>query len=249
MANPTVSVQLGNPDPLSNPTTLQQLVDTLNPLFIASLIGTFLSPVISSTTPSVGDQDKLWINTDGNGRPLSLRLFYNGNWRKVYTGNTSELKMFTGNPTTHFDNTGLGIVAGEWDGFALCNGQNGTPNLSDSFVIGGRMDNVGISGYNSGWQTNVSGAALKTGGSPNHTIKNSDLPNMTVSVTGRKYDSNGSASVKRAIVTDNWSNTNDFTDPNPIATFGATPPANPQTTISLLPPYYALAFAAFVGYS
>jgi hypothetical protein len=33
-----------------------------------------------------------------------------------------------------FDTTGLGI--GEMLGYALCNGNNGTPNLSGRFIVG-----------------------------------------------------------------------------------------------------------------
>ena len=35
--------------------------------------------------------------------------------------------------TGYFDATGLGIADGPYDGWAVCNGSNGTPNLSDKF--------------------------------------------------------------------------------------------------------------------
>lgn len=37
------------------------------------------------------------------------------------------------NITSYFDGTGLGLATGLWYGWAICNGSNGTPNLSSKF--------------------------------------------------------------------------------------------------------------------
>src|SRR5690349_8509501 len=129
----SVTAQFGNPDPLANPTTFQEVIDQLNDLSEAVDVsgGPFTPYVISSTTPIVGDQNKAWIQTDGNGRPLATKLFYNGSWRKVYNGKVKEVVMFSGDPTVYFDGTGLGLSTAtepNYDGWAICNGQNGTPN-------------------------------------------------------------------------------------------------------------------------
>lgn len=36
--------------------------------------------------------------------------------------------------STHFDATGLGNNGGKYEGWAICNGNNGAPNLTDRFV-------------------------------------------------------------------------------------------------------------------
>ena len=255
MSAPAISTIFTNPDPnTQNPTDLQGLVDILNPLFSSEIQGDFVPYVLSSSTPAVSDQDKAWLQTDGAGRPLSINLFYNGTWRRFYTGKPNQITMFSGDPAAYFDGTGLGLTTAEWDGWALCNGQNGTPNLSNQFVVGGQMDNDTITGYSSGWQTNVTGTALKTGGESNFSIVNNNLPNMTIQLTGRVgYDDNASGSGQdpAAIVTKKW-----YGNPTPapipvLATFGADPngtPAVPQVPVDTVPPFYALAFVMFVSY-
>lgn len=255
MSNPVVNVSFGNPDPSATVSDLQSLVTELNSLISGSLNGDFVPYVTSTTTPAVSDQDKIWMQLDAAGRPIAIKKFYSGSWRRFYSGLPSQIRMFTGDPGTYFDGTGLGLVTAEWDGWALCNGQNGTPNLSNQFVVGGQMDNNTITGYSSGWQTNVTGTAVKTGGNADYTIVNNNLPNMKIQLSGRVgYDDNASGSGQdpAAIVTKKWYGA---TTPAPIpvlASFGADPtgtPVVPQVAIPTTPPFYALAFAAFVGYA
>lgn len=251
MSNPLLTVGFANPDPGTEITTLQSLVTELNALISASIQGTYIPYVIGSSTPAVDDQDKAWHRVDAQGRPLGTFLFYNGSWRREYTGLPKQLRMFTGDPATFFSGTGLGLTTGEWDGWAICNGQNGTTNLSNLFVVGGQMDNVGISGYSSGWQTNVTGAALKTGGASSYALINNNLPTMNVQVTGKAYQAAANTGLPRAIVSADWSGA-DKVDPNPIATFGSNPsasPAVPQVAVPTTPPFYALAYCQWVGYS
>ena len=249
---------LGAADPAANPTTLVELVNYLNTLFLQVDVqnGPFTPYVISSTTPAVGDNDKAWLQVDGNGRPLATKLFYNGAWHKIYTGKIGEIAIFSGDPSIYFDNTGLGLsTAAEpnWDGWALCNSQNGTPNLSNKFIIGGAMDNAGITGYSGGhWNTNVTGGATQTGGAGSYAIQNTDLPSMKVFVTGLRYSSGAATGVKRVLVDGDHATSPENTDLNPIASFGADPSGTPpvqQTSVPTVPPYYSLAFAQFKGYA
>ncbi len=250
----TVTPHLSNPDPNANPTTFQGLVDNLNPLFdtVNVIGGPFTPYVISSTTPVVNDQDKIWAKIDANGRPTGLYLFYNGYWRKFFTGKVGQISMFNGNPTTYFDTTGLGWTPQsgnntEWDGWAICNGQNGTPNLSNQFIVGAQMDNVNISGYAGHWQTNITGSALQTGGNASYIVKNTDLPNMTVQIVGRAYSAGAGTGINHTIVSQDWAG-GDRIDSVVQATFGSSPPLIPQTSFSTVPPFYAMAFAMWSGY-
>jgi hypothetical protein len=249
----TFTPQLANPDPNANPTTVASLVTLLNSLFLTGNVagGPFTPPVISSTTPAVGDQDKIWAKVDGNGRPVGIFIFYSGNWRQFYTGNTSELRMFSGNPSTFFDGTGLGLIGLAWDGWAICNGNNGTTNWSDQFPVFGRMDNTPISGYSSGWQSDITGGATKTGGAATYAIKNTDLPSMKVFVTGANYSAGAATGIPRVLVEGDHGATIK-TDANAIASFGADPnaaPPVPQTVVPTIPPYKVCALCQFVGYT
>jgi microcystin-dependent protein len=100
----------------------------------------------------------------------------------------------------HTDSLPKGVVA-MWSGtiatipqgWALCDGTNGTPDLRDKFVVGARQDSAGAV------QTNVSGVLLQTGGEAAHTLTAAELPAHThgVYVSGSDYpgtDSKAAAS-------------------------------------------------------
>lgn len=57
-----------------------------------------------------------------------------------------------------------GLIAEIPDGWALCDGGNGTPDLRDRFVVGARQDEGGES------KTDVKGALQKTGGEHEHVL-------------------------------------------------------------------------------
>jgi hypothetical protein len=251
MASPAIDVHLGAPDPSWHPSNMVDLFARID----ERLTGAFASDtgyipyVISSTTPSVDDQDKVWIKLDGGGRPIGTFLFYAGNWRRTFTGLASEVKVFSGDPTVYFDGTGKGILGNDWDGWALCNGQNGTTDLSDKFIIAGHMNNTGgVTGYVGGWRTNVAGAPQNTGGvdhvelGPNYIYR---APTDAVVVGKWKADSNArtsdgsgqlfgevgtSADDSFQLIPQDPGNTNPF-------------------PFSIINPFYAYALAAFIGYT
>ena len=49
--------------------------------------------------------------------------------------------MFSGR-REHFDNTGLGSPGTPFEGWAICNGQNGTPDLRNRFILGAGTNNA-----------------------------------------------------------------------------------------------------------
>ncbi len=182
--NPPVVITVGSADPNAAPLTVNELFTLLQTVISGQIIGSYIPYIIGSSTPSVDDQDKAWIQLDTSGRPLAIKTFFGGLWRRVYNGMINEIRGFWGDPTvlTDWDANGHGIAGGEYDGWQLCNGLNGSPNFTDKFIIGGHLDNsAGHIGYNSGWQTFIDGVAdLKTGGFSYIPIQTVHVPNLTV---------------------------------------------------------------------
>src|SRR5678815_1302584 len=150
MANPEVVTQFGNPDPDAAPLNITQLVALLNTLITSQIQGSYIPYVIQHGEPGVNDRDKAWIYVDTQGRPVETRIWWeNGSaWRRVYNGMIGEVRMYNGNPGTDFDSDGLGNIGGNYDGWHLCNGKDGTPDLSDNFPIAAHMNNAdGHTGY------------------------------------------------------------------------------------------------------
>ncbi|OUR97579.1 hypothetical protein A9Q81_12965 [Gammaproteobacteria bacterium 42_54_T18] len=46
----------------------------------------------------------------------------------------------SGSLASRYDNTGKGVTDTPYNGWAICNGQNGTPNLQDRFIVGAGRD-------------------------------------------------------------------------------------------------------------
>lgn len=77
-------------------------------------------------------------NTDG-GIVFDCIFSDTGFWNIMYQNYNLEqpfsVEMFNGDVNLYFDESGLGKVKG-WYGFALMNGQNGTDDISDRFILG-----------------------------------------------------------------------------------------------------------------
>lgn len=239
-----IDITFDDVSPEDCPTNLIELWVLLNATVSGSMAGPFMPYITGAATPSVEDQDKAWMRSDAQGRPLGTYLFYSGTWRKQYAGNTDELRFFMGNPNDHFDGTGKGTPGGNWDGFALCNGQNGTPNLSDKFLVGAKLDNLGTGFPTSEeWTTTVSGEST-TSGAGVHEIT------LTEANTWQKETD--------AILLGHW----DADGNNPQvgggliglsgggADFNLTEAGGDETpdAIPTLPPWYATAICLWIGY-
>jgi hypothetical protein len=243
MANPTFTAQLGLPDPSAAPLTVTELVNLLNTLFLPVEIGNFSNQIISgSSTPSVTDQDKLWFKLDGAGNPLGFYKFVGGNWRPVYSGKIGEITMFSGNPVGIFDSTGLSAIGSVWDGWALCNGNNGTIDLRDRFIVSGLF-------YTGGnWVTHVTGTNVNTGGAATHLIVEQELPSYDPNFSGAEFDSGTPNALNRLIIDSRYLGYPQTIPGSNVSSdihYGA---VGPQTPISTLPPFIAVGYVQFVGY-
>lgn len=186
---------------------------------------------VSSTPPSSSLSNKLWLKTDVAGRPIGFYSYYNGNWRRVYTGSIGDIKMYSGTNTV-FDGTGRGIVGSDEDGWCLCNGNNGTPNLANRFMIG-------ASQYGAGWQANPDGTGMHSSGGTG-VINCVNLPDLwTV----------GWAAIVQQSTSGTLVLTNSPTaQPMDMPVKDLINDCQPSGQRPLMPPYYALAYLMFVGY-
>jgi hypothetical protein len=116
---------------------------------------------VGSSPPSSSLTHKVWFKIDAAGRPFGAYMFYNGNWRKCYTGSLGDIKLYIGAFNGVFDGSGRGIIGGsgpyDEDGWQLCNGQNGAPNLDGYFPAGAAWNG-------SAWVTSADGLSYKTSG-------------------------------------------------------------------------------------
>jgi hypothetical protein len=228
--------------------------------------------------PPVGTNMSIWFVTDPNGRPLEIRLYYTApgavsGWRRFYTGKSGQIEMFSGNPAAFFDANHLGKVNTDWDGWQLCTplghaaNPNLVPDLSDKFIVGS-----GNFSSTFGWTTKVSDGLTQLSndavndhpgvarGNSTHLLLNTDLPGYTLAIQGHQYNAVQAAKSWFSVIVDNsWAGaleTQGAANPGgtvlpvdaPPLQIGAVPPIV-QTPLQVSPPYFILAYAAWIGYS
>jgi microcystin-dependent protein len=144
-----------------------------------------------------------------------------------------EVKMYIGSLTGKFDNTGLGISS-NWFGWALCNGQNGTPDLRGRFAVG--MD-----------PTNVDYQMAAIGGAASVSLTEAQLPEhrhfiivspATTNTAG--FDFGQALAQTRSSGGDSNANLGGV---NADANVGLTSKTGNNQAHENRPPYYAMAFA------
>jgi len=114
-----------------------------------------------------------------------------------------------------------GTIASIPEGWVLCDGTNGTPDLRDRFIVGARQDDNGIA------KTNIKETLQQTGGEHEHTLTIDEMPAHTHGVQGYSDRPAGSYTAKRTA------------DQNPVdETTSSTGGDQPHENC---PPFYALA--------
>ena len=239
-----VNAGFNPPPPEACPVDLTDVVLLLNTLIYGSVEGDFTPYIVSSATPPAGDQGKVWHKLDANGRPLGTFYFYQGAWRKQYDHRLTEIVAYSGDPGIDFAGPNhLGTVGGEWDGFQLCTGENGSPNLTNKFIVGAKMDDLGA-GYPDGgpWKSDIGGTLESSATGATEialTEDNVPRPARDELLVG-KWEADGNTPSSTGSL---WGVVNAY----PFVLIPAEP-AVPAITFPTLPPYYALAYAIFVGY-
>lgn len=218
------------------PSTTQSMLEMLAKYTKCQIQNDSQVMVVSSNTPAVVDQNKAWLRTDTYGRPVGFFLWYKpstagavGSWRRVPTPRPAEIRMFNGLPTQYFDASGRGLTTGAWDGWALCNGGNGTVNLRDRFIV----------------PTPVAAQQLVTGGAASLLLHYYNIPRITGAI-GELYDfkTGGGLPGFSGLITKGGArqSVTVFADGTPQANFAD------GIAIPSLPPYVAVGFAQWVGY-
>ena len=149
-----------------------------------------------------------------------------------------------------------GIVANIPQGYALCNGSNGTPNLQDKFIIGAgstyapaatggsatkTLEVANLPAHTHAWTgtTAAGGSHTHTATDSGHThsylksVATGGIAGGTGALDGNSSDSTGSGSANITVSTA-ASHTHDLTGTNANTGSG--------TAVDILPPYFALAF-------
>jgi hypothetical protein len=273
MANPTIKTEFAMPDPDAAPLNLIQLFSLANVLVRSTIQGDeFLNVVAQTLEPAPEHRDALWVVLDQVKRPVAIKFWYNGHWRRVYNGMLGEIRGFTGDPglgppPALFNRDGRGNLGLEYDGWHICNGKDGVVDLSDKFVVSAHMNNLnGHTGYDHGWQTFVDGKdVLKTGGAKSTMIQMKNLPPLNTAL-GNNPDSGLPETTGLWIHGKGWKDDAVHSSAVPIvdtnygasrnhdaliATYGAAPDATPpvpQEEFPVLPPFYCLAWITFIGY-
>lgn len=244
MSSPSIAIDIDNPDPGDCPTTFTEQVQLLRELIRAELVGEYLPYVTGAATPAVEDQDKIWHRSDANGRPVGTFQFYSGMWRREYSG--PGIVMYDGDPAVDFSGLdGLGTIGGQYDGFAICNGNNGTPDLSDKFIVGAKMNDLGV-GYPGGagpWQTTVDGTSQQSGGQKDITLTSATTyiaPTAALTVHRRSSDGETADAAGGGFGLGSL---------GALDLISANAGNETPDAIPTLPFYYALAFIKWVGYA
>ena len=129
-----------------------------------------------TTTPLTGHKISLTYEPLIICPTASSGILYNGDGNQIYTNSDSigTIKMFYpvgGSLASYFDTAGgLGVPGTPWEGWAICDGQNGSPNLKGRFIVGfdgGDADYNTIGNSNSSTKTTT----LITDNLPSHRHK------------------------------------------------------------------------------
>jgi len=257
--NPPISITIGSADPNAAPLTVNELFALLQTVISGSITGSYIPYIIGGDVPGVDDRDKAWIRLDTAGRPIETKVFYNGNWRRIYNGMLGEIRPFAGDPTitTDWDNNGHGVIGGTYDGWQICNGQNGSPDLSNNFILAANMSDTSSHGYDHLWKARIVGPDgvgrdYDHGGEFTQTINQTNLPSLSNAAAGESpglylhgFESkDGTAHPDAVPIVDvNYANLKPHS--LNIATYGQTPNVPLWTT----PSFIALGYMIFQGYS
>jgi hypothetical protein len=137
------------PESYQPPTDMQGLLEAI-PQFTTYEMADQGATVNISSDGAGADGNGLFIwMLNAYKLPPRILTGYRNDWWTVYNGVPGEIRMLIADWGSYFDASGRGHHWGLWEGWALCNGQNGTVQLANEFIIPGYRWDGG------GWVTDV----------------------------------------------------------------------------------------------
>jgi hypothetical protein len=145
-----VKITVGSvPGSYQPPTDMQGLLEAI-PQFTTYEMHDTGANVNISANGAGADGNGLWVwMLNAYKLPPRILTGYRNDWWTVYNGIPGEIRMLVAAWSSYFDASGRGLHWGLWEGWALCNGQNGTVHLANEFIVPGYRWDGG------GWVTNV----------------------------------------------------------------------------------------------
>lgn len=236
MAEPILVTPNQMADPMGClPGNRQELANFIPTAITATFNGAQFSLFVTgSATPAPENQDRAWFRTTTGGLPLGWYWFFNGKWRKV-TGLPPDAIINYSGPASNFDGTGKGLAGSVTESFFICNGQNGTPDLRNRFV-------VGADEYNGNWTSNVDPDApdAQTGGFARIRLQKTQIPQLQFTLPIGSEGGN----LDRFVV-DNATNGGLYERNIPGTGNGEEDSGNGAAPHNNCPPYYALAYIQY----
>jgi hypothetical protein len=202
------------------------------------------------------DTAGLWVWTLNQfNMPPRVMAYYTNQWLPYYTGRPGELRSYIGAWAGTFDTSGRAYYGSGWDGWCLCNGQNGTVDIRNRFVIPGyRWDGggwvVNFAAYGTGLNDayNYQGyGTLYQSQSPYKFVQYVNLPKMYVNMNMTdffKWTSTGHGENWTAIQPGGGGGGDQGTWAYPIDQW----PYMIDYPLNILPPFIAVGYAQFMGY-
>lgn len=253
MSNPAILTSIDHVDPKATPLNINELIDLLNPRVHSAMQGSYLPYVIQHDTPNVNDRDKAWIELDTQGRPIGQKVWWHGNWRRIYNGMLGEIRGFSGDPgyntSGNFNPDGLGNVGGPYDGWHICNGKDGTPDFSNRFLVAADMGGSGGGYIDNQWKMflndGIDNKFHDAGGQWREVLEPKNIPFPTlpdrIPVDHWRWDDatrdpTGKLFGKTDATVDEYFLPAEEGNPDPEGVFVG-------------PPFYAVAWIIFVGYT
>jgi hypothetical protein len=246
------------------PTDMQGVLEAI-PKFTDYELNDNGPPVEVNATGAGATLDGLWIWMLNQYKlPPRVMTGYRNSWWQVYTGKPNEIRIFIGYPNSYFDASGRGLQWSGWEGWALCNGQNGTPQLYNHFIIPGyRVDASGRwvanlprvnPNYNfiTGTPTTVPVDAYRDDDGVVMAIEKWNLPLLHLNLNGTdffKWTKSGTGELMT--VRDPGPSGSNFTNAEwvyPIDQWQEMLSPAQSSWVHILPPYIATGYVMFVGY-
>jgi hypothetical protein len=203
---------------------------------------------VGSIPPSSALTNKVWFAVDSGGKPVNVRMYWNGAWRPIANARLYDIKLYFGPYNGVFDSTGLGIPQGntvtpyDQEGWAICNGQNNTINLEGYFPCGASWNG-------SAWVANPEGTgAVGSGGTRAQAlIAAAHLPGLHVALdvfgavgAGCGYNlSDGNDSASGGPCGKSWA---------PVRNNVNNAVVGPASALPSLRLFFAMAYVQYIGY-